>query len=102
MILVMVSPAKAELMPGKELYDLCVPAAATACVIYITGATDMMSAFQPPTGEPTICLPSQLTSGQAKDAVIRWFAKHRVSRQASAAQLVRTALAEMWPCGPTP
>ena len=90
-----ISEAAKAFFTGNELYNQCsnyMPAEALFCQGYVAALSDSLGP------EYKVCMPNEVTLGQAMDVVITFLRAHPELRHLTAWSLVQNALAQAFPC----
>jgi hypothetical protein len=84
---------------GNSLFETCrgLGSASGACLTYIVGVVDGLSAAGGPIGE-AFCLPPGSTQGQIGDVALRYLTAHPEARNIQASALVARSMVEAFPC----
>lgn len=92
-------PLQAASASGNDLYQNCQDdgVALAACVGYVTGIADALSAGAAIDGWRA-CPSGEVTRGQLKDVVVRFLGVHPEWRHFTDASLVAHALSAAFPC----
>ena len=97
------SPTLANYLTGKDLYaDCSKPQGSFSqgfCSGYISGVVDAIEYYQVSKGaEKSVCVPKEVSIGQAKEIVMRYLTQHPDQRTNTASSLVWDALRNAFPC----
>ncbi len=94
--------ASAVFYNGEELMEVCAIKIAfvnRACEGYVTGIADAASHFRESDGvAEDFCIPQETKSVELIRVVVKFLEAHAGSLGANAAEYVRAALAESYPC----
>lgn len=101
-------PPQAASLPGffdaPKLVALCsakgpdADAAKAVCLGYVLGAADQLLMRQGRRGRPAVCPPGDLTASATLSAVMRHERYASSAKGVGAADFVRVALEQAWPC----
>lgn len=100
-------PVQASFVDGNDLLQKCSTRERDAayfqnqsyCMGYIVGVSDAAEFFQTAPGMPQlVCLPSNVTSGQLKDVVVKYLQDNPAKRHEDAESLILTSLAINFRC----
>lgn len=86
-------------MSGEQLYEFCRMTDKQACNVYVAGIIDARRQLEDATGaEPVFCLPERIDIEELGYTVLRFLTQNQSDRQYSAASMVVSAVADVYPC----
>ncbi len=93
---------------GNKLLERCTAkdrSLAQGCEAYVQGVADTVAVYEAAAkaanvtqAESRICVPTQVTGIQMRDAVVQWLQAHPADRAHQAGHVAVHVLRETWPC----
>jgi hypothetical protein len=87
--------ANAQLVTGNQIIKICEDYSAIA---FASGVLDTVLVSEENVSKKTICLPDQVTSGQARDVMCTYIRENPSRQHQLAASMAWVAFEQAWPC----